>query len=161
MRMQTLWISIVGVLAVTIYAALAAVQILVWTPLASAPGLTLDQIRAELSGAGESLNAPTTIMILGAGVVLALALAVIVITSRAVPMIAAAGFLSLLMLGAPGFFIASFGPGMALADTFMISAGIYLPGVRAFYITSASAAALLVLGGVVAVLRARSAPATA
>lgn len=159
--MQTLWISIVGVLAVTIYAALAAVQILVWTPLASAPGLTLDQIRAELSGAGESLNAPTTIMILGVGVVLALALAVIVMTSRAVPMIAAAGFLSLLMLGAPGFFIASFGPGMALADTFMISAGIYLPGVRAFYITSASAAALLVLGGVVAVLRARSAPAAA
>mgnify|MGYP001561498086 FL=1 len=161
MRMQTLWISIVGVLAVTIYAALAAVQILVWTPLASAPGLTLDQIRAELSGAGESLNAPTTIMILGVGVVLALPLAVIVMTSRAVPMIAAAGFLSLLMLGAPGFFIASFGPGMALADTFMISAGIYLPGVRAFYITSASAAALLVLGGVVAVVRARSAPATA
>lgn len=159
--MQTLWISIVGVLAVTIYAALAAVQILVLNPLAAAPGLTLDQIRAELSGAGESLNAPTTIMILGVGVVLALALAVIVMTSRAVPMIAAAGFLSLLMLGAPGFFIASFGPGMALADTFMISAGIYLPGVRAFYITSASAAALLVLGGVVAVLRARSAPATA
>ncbi|WP_347123703.1 hypothetical protein [Microbacterium sp. SY138] len=49
MRMQTLWISIAGVLAVTIYAALAAVQILEWTPLAAAPGLTLDQIRAELS----------------------------------------------------------------------------------------------------------------
>ncbi len=43
MRMQTLWISIVGVLAVTIYAALAAVQILVLNPLAAAPGRSLDR----------------------------------------------------------------------------------------------------------------------
>lgn len=161
MRMQTLWISIAGVLAVTIYAALAAVQILVWTPLASAPGLTIDQVGAELSGAGESIDAPTTITILGVGIVLALALGVIAMTSRAAPMIAAAGFLSLLMLGAPGLFLASFAPGMALADTFMISAGVSLPGVRAFYIISAFAAALLMLGGVVAVLRARAAPASA
>ncbi|WP_347123701.1 hypothetical protein [Microbacterium sp. SY138] len=100
-------------------------------------------------------------MILGVGVVLALALGVIAMTSGATPMIAAAGFLSLLMLGAPGFFFASFAPGMALADTFMISAGVSLPGVRAFYIISAFAAALLMLGGVVAVLRARAAPASA
>ena len=161
LRAQTVSIAIVGVLAVTAYAALAAVQILVWTPLAAAPGLTLDQVGVELSAAGETFDPRVTLSILGIGVVLALALAVVVTTARAVPLIAAAGFLSLLVLGAPGFFVASFGPGMALADTFMISASVSLPGVRAFYLTSAVAAVLLVLGGVVSVVRARSVPASA
>ncbi|PRB12514.1 hypothetical protein [Microbacterium sp. MYb62] len=161
LRIQTVGISIAGVLAVTAYAVLAAMQILVWTPLAAAPGLTLEQIRGELSGAGESMNEGMTIAIVGVGVVLALALGVIAVTARAAPMIAAAGFLSLLMFGAPGFFVASFGPGMALADTFMISAGVHLPGVRVFYAISALAALLLAMGGIVAVIRARSAPAPA
>ncbi|MFB8188368.1 hypothetical protein ACFC14_03520 [Microbacterium sp. NPDC055988] len=157
---QTLWISIAGVLAVTAYAALAAVQILVWTPLAAAPGLSLDQIRGELSDAGESMSVGMTIAILGVGVVLSLVVAVVAVRARAHPVVPAMSLLSLLMLGGPGFFIASFGPGMALADTFMISAGVTLPGVRPFYAVSALAAAALVIGGVVTVLRARSAPAS-
>lgn len=157
----TVWISIAGVLAVTVYAALAALQILVWTPLAAAPGLTLEQIRGELSGAGESLNEVATMVILGVGVVLALAVAVVAMMTRSSALIAGAAFLSLLVFGAPGFFVASFGPGMALADTFMISAGITLPGVRPFYLVSVFAAILLVIGGIFTVLRARSAPAPA
>jgi hypothetical protein len=158
---QTLWISIAGVLAVTAYAALAAVQILVWTPLAAAPGLTLEQIRVELSGAGESVNEVATIVILSVGVVLALAVAIVAMMTRTAPLAPTMSLLGILMLGGPGFFIASFGPGMALADTFMISAGITLPGVVPFYAVSALAATLLVIGGVIVVLRSRSAPALA
>lgn len=48
----TLWICVAGVLAVTAYAALAAVQILVLNPLAAAPGgLSLDEVRAAMSNA--------------------------------------------------------------------------------------------------------------
>lgn len=162
MQRRTLWISIVGVLAVTAYATLAALQILVWTPLAAVPGLTLDQIRGELSEAGESLNEAMTIAILGVGVVLALAVAVVSVRARVHPVVPAMSLLSVLMLGGPGFFIASFGPGMSLADTFMISAGVTLPGVRPFYAVSALAAAALVIGGIVVVVRrSGSAPAPA
>ena len=45
-RRSRILVSVVGVLAVTLYASFAAVQILVLNPLAAAPGLTLDDIRA-------------------------------------------------------------------------------------------------------------------
>ncbi|WP_236610924.1 hypothetical protein [Microbacterium sp. UCD-TDU] len=115
MRMQTLWISIVGVLAVTIYAALAAVQILVLNPLAAA----------------------------------------------ARPLIPAMGFLVLLTLGAGGYFIASFGAGMGLADAFGIGGGDYSPWARPLYAASALSAVALVVVGVMAAVRPRSAPAAA
>lgn len=98
--MQTLWISIVGVLAVTIYAALAAVQILVLNPLAAAPGRSLDEIHAEMSNAGESLMPGQAFFILGVGIALAVALAVVAVCTAAHPLIPAMGFLVLLMLGA-------------------------------------------------------------
>jgi hypothetical protein len=102
MRMQTLWISIVGVLAVTIYAALAAVQILVLNPLAAAPGRSFDEIHAEMSNAGESLMPGQAFFILGVGITLAVALAVVAVCTAAHPLIPAMGFLVLLMLGAGG-----------------------------------------------------------
>lgn len=64
-------------------------------------------------------------------------------------------FLALLMLGAVGYFVASFGAGMALADTFGISGADYSPWARPLYVVSALAAVAIVVGGAVAVARSR------
>ncbi|MFK3677769.1 hypothetical protein ACI2IP_08555 [Microbacterium sp. NPDC090218] len=161
MQRRTLWISIAGVLAVTAYAALAAVQILVLNPLAAAPGLTLDEIRFEMSGAGESLGQGAVFFILGIGVASAVAVAVISILRRADPVVPAMTFLALLMFGAPGYFAASFGAGMGLADTFGISGADYSPWARPLYVVSALAAVSIVVGTIVTMMRRRPAAATA
>ncbi|QNA93729.1 MULTISPECIES: hypothetical protein [unclassified Microbacterium] len=153
----TLWISIVGVLAVVAYATLAAVQILVLNPLAAAPGLTLAQIRFEMSEAGESLMPMPAFAILGIGVALAVGLALFAVLTRAHPLVVATGFLVLLMLGAIGYFVASFGAGMALADTFGIGGADYSPWARPLYVVSALAAIALFVGAIVTAARRRPA----
>lgn len=160
-RRQTLWISIAGVLAVTAYAALAAVQILVLNPLAAAPGLTLDEIGAEMASAGEGLGQGAMFFILGIGVVLAVVLAVVSLGRNAQPLVPTIGFLVLLMLGAIGYFAASFGAGMGLADTFGISGADYSPWARPLYAVSALSGVALVVVGVMVAVRQRPAPAAA
>lgn len=153
----TVWISIVGVLAVLAYAALAAVQILVLNPLAAAPGRTLDEIRFAMSDAGESLMPGQTFFILGVGVALAVVLAVVVVGTGAHPLVPVLGFLALLMLGAIGYFAASFGAGMGLADAFGISGGDHSPWALPLYVVSVLSGVVLVAVGVVASVRRRSA----
>ncbi|MDF2509593.1 MAG: hypothetical protein K0Q52_3452 [Microbacterium sp.] len=160
-RTQTLWISIAGVLAVTAYAAWAAVQILVLNPLAAVPGRTLDQIRSEMSAAGEELLWEPVAFILGIGVVLAVVVAIVSIRGRAHPMVPAMSFLALLMLGAFGYFAASFGPGMSLADTFGIGGADYSPWARPLYAVSLLAGAALVVGAAVTGMRRRTVTAPA
>lgn len=150
---RTLWISIAGVLAVTAYAAVAAVQILVLNPLAAVPGRTLDEIRAEMDAAGEILLWEPVVFILGIGVALAVVVAVLSIRGRAHPIVPAMSFLALLMLGALGYFAASFGVGMSLADTFGISGGDYSPWARPLYAVSLLAGVALVVVPVVTVMR--------
>ncbi|PKQ36133.1 MAG: hypothetical protein CVT61_02565 [Actinobacteria bacterium HGW-Actinobacteria-11] len=152
---RTLWISIVGVLAVLAYAVLAALQILVLNPLAAAPGLTLDEIRFAMAEAGENLGQGAVFSVLGIGVALAVAVAVVSVVRRADPVVPAMTFLALLMLGAVGYFVASFGAGMALADTFGISGADYSPWARPLYVVSALAAVAIVVGGAMAVMRSR------
>lgn len=156
MPRRTLWISIVGVLAVTVYAAWAALQILVLNPLAAVPGRTLDEIRAEMSAAGEVLLWEPVAFILGIGVVLAVVGAVVSIRGHAHPMVPAMSFLALLMLGAPGYFAASFGVGMSLADTFGISGGDYSPWARPLYAVSLLAGAALIAAAAVTGMRRRT-----
>lgn len=136
-------IAIFGVLAVAGYAALAAAQILVLNPLAAVPGLSLAEIRVEMDAADESLGDGAVLGFLGFGVALAVAAAAICLVRRASARLTAAVFLGLLVLGAPAYFVASFGPGMALADTFFISGGDASPWAMALQI--ASFVALLVL----------------
>ncbi len=114
--------AIVGTIAVFLYAALAAVQILVLNPLALAPGKPLSQIHTDLAQAGEAIGTPLVLAILGLGPALAVLLMLLLsrqptIGARAIGI----GYASLLAFGAPAYFIASFGPGMALADTYLTS----------------------------------------
>lgn len=153
MQRRTLWISIVGVLAVLAYAAFAAVQILVLNPLAAAPGRTLDEIRFAMSEAGESLMPGQAllvlVLVLGIGVALAVVLAVVAVRTGAHPLVPVMGFLALLMLGAIGYFAASFGAGMGLADAFGISGGDYSPWAVPLYVVSVLSGVVLVAVGAV------------
>lgn len=155
LRAQTLWISIFGVLAVTAYAVLAAVQILVLNPLAAAPGLTLEEIRFEMSSVGESLGHGQAFFILGIGVLLALVVAVSSVVRRVAPIVPAMTFLALLMCGAFGYFAASFGAGMGLADTFGISGADYSPWALPLYAVSALAGVAIVVVAIVTGARRR------
>lgn len=129
-------IATVGAIVVTAYAVLAAVQIMVLTPLAAVPGLSLGQIRAEMGAAGESPADAVVLIVLGLGIAIAVASAVILVRVDVPSRLVALIFLVILMFGGPAFFVASFAPGMSLGDTFMISGGVTLPGVAPFYIVS-------------------------
>jgi hypothetical protein len=130
-------IAAIGTLMVTAYAALAAVQILLLNPLAAAPGLELEQIHADMAAVGESLSAPTAIGVLSVGVGLAIVLfGLIAVRREATPLAAVFGYLVLLVFGAPAYFIASFGAGMGLADTYMIGGADYSPWARPLYLVS-------------------------
>lgn len=154
-RRQTIIVSTVGVAVVVIYAGLAALQILVFTPLAAAPGLSLAEVKAEMHSAGESLNEASTISILAIGPLIAVVVAAIAVRARAHPAIPAITLLIVLMLGGPGLFVASFGPGMGMADTFMVAGGIFLPGVMPFFVVSVIAGVALTVGVILAATLAR------
>lgn len=155
----TIVVSIIGALSVTAYAVWGAAQIIFLTPLAAVPGRSVGEIRAEMDAVGESPVDISPVLFLVFGIVLAVGVAVLVIRTRGRADLAALVFLALLVLGGPAFFMASFGPGMSLSDTFMISGGVTLPGVAPLYAVSALAALGCVVLGTIVIGRARLEPA--
>lgn len=135
----------VGVIAVIVYAALAALQILVLNPLAAVPGSSLAAIYAEMDAASETMPVTMPLLILAFGVAAAIVVAVLSIRSRLEPAHSALLFLLLLVLGAPGYFVASFGPGMNLADTFMIGGADHSRWSLVLFAVSLGAAAAAVV----------------
>lgn len=131
-------IAVAGTVAVAAYATLAVLQILVLNPLAAAPGRDLAQIQHDLATSNESLRAPFVLAVLAFGLVLAVALLVVLPRMRGLtPSAAAFAYLLLLVLGAPAYVAASFGAGMALADTYGIGGGDHSPWARPLLWTSA------------------------
>lgn len=125
---RTIAAARVGTAAIVGYAALALIQILVLNPLAAAPGRSLVHIYADLQAAGETLGAPYVVTILGLG--LLAATTVLVLTSRRPELpvqLIVVGYLVLLALGAAAYLAASFGAGMALADTYGIAGNDHAP----------------------------------
>ncbi|MBO9627155.1 MAG: hypothetical protein J7484_12370 [Microbacterium sp.] len=156
-RRPAILVSVVGVVAVALYAAMAAVQILVLNPLAAVPGRTLLEIRAGMSDAGERIDVGMVLGILAVGVVIALVVAGLMIAARTPAVATAMPFLVVLVLGAPAYFFASFGPGMGLADAYGISGADYSPWAWPLYGVSVAAFVTFV---VLAVMSARTAPRT-
>lgn len=139
-RRTTMVIAALGVAAVAAYAVWAALQILVWNPLAAAPGATLPQIHADMATWNESPGVASTIAILSVGPALALLTLVLLARSAsATPRVATAAFLGILAGGAPAYFVASFGPGMSLADTYGISGADHSPAAIPLYLASLTA----------------------
>lgn len=138
-------IAVVGTLLVAAYAALAALQILVLNPLAAVPGKSLPEIEATMAQANEGLGTPWVLAWLGVGVAMAVGMfASVLRTHDARPGAVAAAFLVLLALGAPAYFLVSFGPGMALADAFGISGADHSPWALPLFAASGLAVVALV-----------------
>ena len=144
-RLSARAVALIGTGAVVAYALLAAVQILVWNPQAAVPGVGLDQIYADVAATGESMAAGMVIAFLTVGPLLAIAL-LVGAWRRPEGRASVVGvpFLVLLALGAPAYFWANFGPGMALADTFFVSGGDHSAWSAPLYVTSGLAVLALV-----------------
>lgn len=140
-------VALVGTSLVLAYATLAVVQILVLNPLAAAPGRTLPEIHRDLEAADQSLSPVFAVGIPALGVVLALALGVFGMRSRTPVFTLALGYLALLIAGTPAYFVASFGAGMSLADTYFIGGADHSPWSWPLHATSAAATVLLALVG--------------
>lgn len=155
-------VAIAGTVAVAGFAVLAALQILVLNPLAAVPGATLDQIRTELAAAGESLGTPGVLVVMALGVAFAAGLLVLTLRGRLATRRVGRLYLVLLVLGTPAYWMASFGGGMSLADTYGISGADYSPWAMPLFLTSGAALLALVLIAGVRVLKSlRSRPAAA
>lgn len=138
-------VAVVGTFLVFGYAALALVQILYLNPLAAAPGRTIAEIHADLALANESLGAPAGIAVMGIGPAFAIVILGLAVGRRVTnPWGTALIYLAVLTAGPAAYFVASFGAGMALADTYMISGADYSPWARALYVISLAAAVSLV-----------------
>lgn len=128
-------------------AVLSALQIFVLNPLAAAPdGRGLGRVYADLGAAGEGgFPFVLSALILAAGLGVAAILAFIVWRREEVdPLAVLALGLASLVAATPAYFIASFGMGMALADTYGIGGADQSPWARPIYVLSVLALAALV-----------------
>lgn len=148
--------AIVGTLLVTAYASLAALQILWLNPLAVAAEMQTEDPWADVAAAGESFNTPLVIGVLSIGPILAVVGLIVVAKTAMTPSATALIFLVLLALGAFGYFAASFGPGMALADTYPISGVDRSPWAVPLYATSLTAIVVNTIGSIATLVRAAS-----
>lgn len=119
--------AVVVLLLVLAYAIVAALQILVWNPLAAVPDRDLAQIRASMAAAGEQLYIVPVIAVLGVGVLLTAVLLAWMLRARAALAHVVLLGLALVTFGAAGYLAASFNAGMSLADAFGISGADHAP----------------------------------
>lgn len=146
---RAITVAVVGTVLVWAYAVFALVQILWLNPHAAVPGSSLEQIRQDMSAANESMSTPLVIGVMGVGPVVAVWVLVrFVLSARLAPAVVLTTYLSMLALGPIAYFWGSFGPGMALADTYAITGGDASPWARPLYVVSA--VSLLMLIGVTA-----------
>ncbi|MFF2843399.1 hypothetical protein [Paenarthrobacter sp. NPDC057981] len=140
-------VSLLGLVVIAVYSVAAALQILVWNPLAAVPGASLEEIHAGLARGNESISVAAVVAWSSIGTVLA-GVVVLLTATRVVSRMRIVVILDLLILsmGAPIYFVTSFPAGMALADAFFISGGDYAPWGGLLCLVSAAAltAALLV-----------------
>ncbi|WP_292687812.1 MULTISPECIES: hypothetical protein [unclassified Microbacterium] len=147
--------GIIGFAVVVAYAVVAALQILVWNPLAAVPGATLAEITAHLAATGESFSVASVLGVLAIGPLLALAPLILSWRTGTGAFAVIAGVLAILAGGAVGYFAASFSPGMSLADAYGISGGDYAPWGRVLMLVSAVALLAAVVCGAVLLRRGR------
>ena len=151
--MKPVTVAVLGGLAVVLYAAVAALQILVWNPLAAVPGASLVEISGHLDHTGEAFSPWSVLATLLVGPVLALALVVIAALGRLSAVWCGAAVCAVIAAGALGYFGAAFIPGMSLADAYGISGGDHAPGGLVLCAVSAVAAAGAIVFAVVAARR--------
>ncbi|MBF4561990.1 hypothetical protein ITJ43_07535 [Microbacterium sp. VKM Ac-2870] len=156
---QKLALAIAGTVIVVAYAAWAAVHILIVNPLAAMPGYTAGEIHDAMTAAGQWSGPFHVYITLAIGPALAIAALILAVRRRELSVAAiVSGYLALIVLGAPGYFWASFDIGMGMADTFQINGGDYSPWAGPLYALSFAALVALVVVGASVLLRRRTAP---
>ena len=146
-------LAALGMLLVVAYAAWAAFQILVLNPLAAVPGMSVGDVHAAMTAAEQWTGPASVYAPLGVGVLLAVGMFLVVISTGTPAITTVAAYLALLVLGAPGYFWASFGVGMGLADTFNIGGGDHSPWSLPLYAVSLAALVGLAVIGASSLLR--------
>ncbi|SMQ70738.1 hypothetical protein [Agreia sp. VKM Ac-1783] len=141
-------LAAVGVLLVAAYAALMAVESLVLDPLAAVPGATLGEIHARLAANGMDVGRDIAWVICtaAAGVVLAVAAAVVGLWRHLSLSTMAMIFLAIIAAGAVPAFLDGIHLGMDIADTYRGTGGAHTIWAGVLYVTSLAA-----VGGIVEV----------
>ena len=144
--------ALAGLVVVTVYAVVALLQILVWNPEAAVPGLTAAEVWSEVGTANQGPPGAFVVAVIAAGPLLALVFVVVCALTDVGVWAVVSCYLGLLVAGVAGYFVASFGPGMGLADTYGITGGDYAFGGAALGLVSLLAMIGLVsvfVGGVI------------
>ncbi|WIB77233.1 hypothetical protein DEJ28_16565 [Curtobacterium sp. MCPF17_002] len=134
-------VAVVGVVVVTLYAVLLAVQQLVLDPLAAVPGTSLGAIHAHLERQGFDVRGDVVAVIVTAaiGVALAIVVATTTLWKHVEPHFVAAWMLGIIAAGAVPFFFAGFQLGMDVADGYGVSGGAHTVWAGVLFVTSAIA----------------------
>lgn len=152
---MTLAAALVGVVCVVAYASVALLQILVWNPEAAVPGAAAHEVWRAVGDAGQGPPNWFVVGVIAMGPVFAVIFLVLFTVTGAGVWSTVAGYLGLLVAGMPGYVVASFGPGMGMADTYGISGGDFSPGWFPLYAVSTLALLALVAILVGAAVRSR------
>lgn len=140
-------ISLAGTALVIAYAFWAYLQIWVLNPLAAMPGMPLADIWRAIGQSQGYFDMQSTLIFLMIGPLLATGLLIGgTIGLRHQWWLVAGGYLLILLLGTPAYFVASLSPGMNLADTFGIDGADYSPWAAPLFLVSLTALAGLILG---------------
>ncbi|MFE5308557.1 hypothetical protein [Isoptericola sp. NPDC056605] len=150
-----MWWLPLGPALVACYATVMVLTILVLEPLAAMPGMTQAEIFGTLAAAGWTVvgNVPFLVAWAALGVGLSVAGCAVALRRRVAPDTAVTWQLAVLALGAPAYFWGSFGMGMNLADTFMITGGDHSAVPPVLYAVSGGALVALVVLQVPRVVR--------
>ncbi|GAA5038330.1 hypothetical protein ACFQRL_01490 [Microbacterium fluvii] len=153
-RSAAIVVAAVGTALTFAFAAWAVVQILWLNPLAAVPGRTYAEIESALAQASETLAPGVVVGVMALGPLFAVGLLIATtLFRRPDPWFTGLLYMGLLTFGAGAYFVASFGPGMALADAFGINGGDYSPWARPLYIASAASLVGLIVLTIVGVAR--------
>lgn len=135
----------VGFLLVLAYALTGSLQVLIWNPLAAAPGSTLTEILESTPSLEGSSTIPMVLVWASLGIVFATLGLHLSLRWKISTLLVIRCFLWLLVLGAPGLMFVSFPTGLGLADTYGISGADLAPWASLLYVSSAAALVILVL----------------
>ncbi len=145
--------TVCGAATVVAYAVLLGVDALVHEPRAAAPTLTATQVDAALAETDWASGRAQVLVAVALGALLAVGAAVLAVRRRwGVPVVVTV-FLTLLALGAPTAFVATFSSAMTIADTFLTHGGVHTVTGHVLRVVSAGAALAAVVVAVVAARR--------
>lgn len=131
-------VAVTGVVVVTVYAALMALDALVLDPLAAVPGRSLAEVHAGVEATGGSVGqAVAAVLVVAAvGVALAVLVAVLALQDGLPAPTIAVLHLGLVVLGAFATFLTTFFLGPGVADAFGTAGGTHSPWVAVLAGTS-------------------------